>query len=219
MTTAAPQAMNNACACFTVLAALATLGNPALAATDLTAFSAAGDVVVDGAGAARLSTAAVESGEQPLSAQGALLFDALEPALQLAPGALPGDTYEGSGLVHRFDSAGPLQLSFDWSLATSGFDAGYRDRGFVALDGLLLAPLGEAAATPVNGRFSLTLGAGSHLLAFGLLDVNSTDGVSTLAISNFSVSAVPEPGTWALLAGGLALCGVAARRRRGASPD
>lgn len=208
-------AMNLTRASFLLLAALgaglATL--PARAAGSLADWTAAGDVVIDAPGSARLSTAALASGEQPLGLQDALLFDALEPALLLAPGALPGDSYEGSGLVQRLDSSTGLRLSFDWSLSTTGFDADYRDRAFVALDGQLLPTLGEAAATPVAGRFSLELGTGSHTVAFGLLDIDATDGLSTLSISNFSVSPVPEPASWALMAGGLALCGVAARRR------
>ncbi|MCR5864451.1 MULTISPECIES: PEP-CTERM sorting domain-containing protein [Aquincola] len=194
------------------LLGLATAGLASAAPADLGTWNTAGDVVVDSATAVRLTTAAVESGETPLGSGSALQFYELEPALQLAPGALPADSFEGSGLFLRFDHGQPLQVSFDWTLTTTGFDADYRDRGFVALGGQLIAPLGQAQATPVSGRFSLLLQPGSHALAFGVLDVNAVDGVSTLSIGQFSVSAVPEPGTWALWLAGAS--GLLAWRRR-----
>ena len=48
------------------------------------------------------------------------------------------------------------------------------------------------------------------------MDVATADRVSTRVVSNFSVSAVPEPGSWALLLaglGGVGVAGAASRRR------
>lgn len=56
---------------------------------DLQTWTAAGDVVVDNAGAARLTTAYVD--EHPLSAGSALLFDELAIALSLPAGSLAAD--------------------------------------------------------------------------------------------------------------------------------
>lgn len=182
----------------------------------------AGDVVVGSPASARLTTAAVASGETPLAAPGALLFFELEPALGLTPGTLPADTFEGSGLRVGFAGSAPATVSFDWSLNTETFDAAFADIGFVAFDGGGFERLGTVASTPVGGRFSRSFDAGSHAFVVGVLDVNSTDLVSTLTIRDFSVSAgaggnvpaVPEPGTWALMALGLGGLAVVARGRR-----
>jgi len=55
---------------------------------------------------------------------------------------------------------------------------------------------------------------------FGFRAANQADaggGSATTTISNFSVSAVPEPETYAMLLVGLGLLGFAARRRKGNS--
>ena len=191
----------------------ATTGSMAHADT-LTGWTTVGDVLLNSDGSALITTAAVDSGETPASGSSALLFDALEPALQLAPGALPGDSYEGSGLLLQTQLAAPVRISFNWTLSTDSFDAGYRDRAFVAVDGQLVGELGEVQPFALNGSYSLTLSAGSHSVALGLFDVNSTDLVSRLAISGLTVSPVPEPGTYALMLGGLAGVALAAGRRR-----
>ena len=49
------------------------------------------------------------------------------------------------------------------------------------------------------------------------MDVAAADRVSTLALSNLHVSAVPEPGSWALLLAGLGVVGVAGLRRLAAA--
>ena len=198
-------------------AALGFAAAPARAqSADLTTWVNAGDVVIDSGSGARLTTAAVDSGETPIGASSALLYFDLEPALRVALGTFPGDTFEGSGLQLSFNAVATTTISFDWSLSTQAYDAGYADRGFVVIDGAVLIALGSVGAAPVSGLFSHTFGAGSHALAFGVLDVNSTDLVSTLALTNFNVSAVPEPASNGLALLGLVGVAALARRRRSA---
>ena len=197
--------------------ALGLAAAPARAqSADLTAWISAGDVVVDSSSSARLTTAAVDSGETPIGASSALLYFDLEPALRVAAGTFPADTFEGSGLQLSFNAVAATTISFNWTLSTQAYDAAYADRGFVVIDGTVLTALGPVGAATVSGRFSHTFGAGSHALAFGVLDVNSTDLVSTLAVSNFNVSAVPEPASSALALLGLGGVAALARRRRSA---
>lgn len=188
----------------TALAALAPLAQAQSA--NLADWTAAGSVTVTSPGQATLG-----------NGTGALLYDDLEAALAIRTGTLAADTFEGSGLALSFTVGAPVSISFNWLLAsTEPFDAGFADRGFVVLDGVLLRPLGALAADPVSGSFSVTFtAAGSHALAIGLVDVNDTTGDSTLTLSQFSVSAVPEPAHWALLLAGAAGLGAWARRRRG----
>ena len=193
----------------------AAMATPALAQTalsaDLHAWTAAGDVVVDHASSARLTTAYAD--EAPLSAGAALLFDELELALSLPAGSLAADTIEGAGLQLSFAAAAGTTLRFDWQLSTVDFDANQADRALVLIDGNLLAPLGTVSASAVGGHFSHTFfSAGPHALAIVVMDVAAADRVSTLTVSNFSVSVVPEPGSWALMLAGLGVVGVAGLR-------
>jgi len=196
-------------------AALLAATAPAQAqSSDLHDWTSVGDVLIDSSSAAHMSTAALESGEAPLSAQSALLYFALEPALALAPGTLAADTLEGSGLQLNFITLAGSTIAFHWSLSTLGYDPLFADRAFAVIDGSMLTALGTVAASEVTGSFTHTFdGAGSHALALVVMDVNDTAGVSTLAISDFSVSSVPEPESWALLlAGGMAVARFARRR-------
>jgi PEP-CTERM motif len=199
----------------TTLAALlcAAAAAPALAQTaDLQTWTTAGDVLVTSATSASLSTAYTD--ESPLSAGGALQYFELEPALALVGGSLAPDTYEGSGLQHSFVAAAGATISFQWQLTTVDFSADQADRAFVLVDGSTLVALGTVAANPVSGLFSHTFAdAGPHALAVLVMDVGDYVGVSTLGISGLSVSAVPEPGQWAMLLAGLAGVGALARRR------
>ena len=201
------------------LAALMTIAAaPALAqSANLNDWTAAGDVVVDNASAARLSTAYRDSfsDEGAISATGsALLYFDLEPALGLPSGALAADTIEGSGLRQSFVTLAGTLVSFNWQLSTADFDAGEPDRAFVLIDGSILAPLATVSSGAVSGQFShVFLTAGAHDLAVLVMDVNTADRVSTLSLSGLNVSAVPEPGSWALLLAGVA--GLGLLRRRG----
>lgn len=194
-------------------AATALLAAPAWAqSADLRDWTALGDAVVT-AGSATLSTAYTD--ESPASGTGALDYAALEPALGLAYDSLgSGDTYDGSALQHSFSAAANTTLRFSWRLSTVGFDAAFADRAFVVVDGTVLT-LATVAAGTVGGNFSHTFAsAGSHALAFGVVDVGDVVGVSTLTVSGLAVSAVPEPTSLLMLLAGLGVLGAAAARRR-----
>lgn len=184
--------------------ALAAVGAQAQS-SDLTLWTKAGDAVVT-SGTAVLTTAATASGETPISATSALLFNNLESALTIVTTAT--DTIEGSGLRQSFTAAAGTKISFNWLLSTAAYasDAavGALDRAFVVVDGSTVIDFATIAASPVSGSYSYTYATGgSHAFAIVVMDVLDTAGVSTLTVSNVSVSAVPEPASIALLLAGL----------------
>jgi MYXO-CTERM domain-containing protein len=195
-------------------AALGTAAAPPVLAqsANLQTWTAAGDVLTASATQATLTTAYFD--EAPVSNGAALLYDELETALSLPAGTLVADTIEGSGLQQGFAASAGTTLQFEWHLSTVGFDPAQADRAFVLIDGDLLAPLGTVAADAQTGHFSHTFAsAGAHALAIVVMDVATADGVSMLALSNFGVSAVPEPGAWALWLAGLGGLAWLLRRR------
>ena len=197
--------------CAIALLALAAVAFPAAAqSSDFSTWSAHGDVLSAGT-LAQLTTAAVDSGETPLSAHSALLFDELESRLGVY---FEGDTYEGSAITTSFAAAAGTRVALQWSFVTADFDPLFADRAYAIIDG---APhwLVQADGGAQGGTFShsFTLG-GVHTLGFAVWDVNDVTGVSTLGLSSLSVSAVPEPAGFALLLAGLGLVGGVAGRRR-----
>ncbi len=188
---------------------------------NLTTLTAYGDVSANTTSAS-LTTAAIESGETPSSGSSAWFYTELEPALLPGGTTLGADTFEGSALAYEFTLSAPGTLSFNWSLSTAetletdpASGLSLLDRSFVSFDGAV-STLATASLTPQNGSYlSGVLGAGTHRFSVGVMDVNDVLGVSTLGVSNLSVSvsAVPEPETYALLIGGLAVIGARLRRR------
>lgn len=164
---------------------------------------------------------------------------ALETALGLAPGTLDrpagSSALEGSGISQTFAAAAGDAVNFSWRFFTNeGLAiAGPRlpDFAFVAVNGtvaMLAAagdPLVSPSASPLSPRYAFDTGwqtgsvtvtaDGPVTLSFGVVDVDDFTVSSALMLDAVSVTPIPEPAEWAMMAAGLAmLAGVARRRRR-----
>lgn len=128
---------------------------------------------------------------------------------------------EGSALWQTIDVKAGDRLSFDWAFAT--IDPRIGDYAFVTFDGAVqaLADLravsvfdnGIAFSPPANFSRTFML-AGRLTLGFGVVDIDDELGTSVLLLDNVQLTAaVPEPGSWSLMLGGLALLLRRARAR------
>lgn len=182
----------------------------------------------EGSRIAWIGTASASLVDDAPQAAGALNVSGLEPlavgqpggleaGLGLMLGALDPDpalfifAIEGSALLQDFVTLAPTVLHFDWRIDSADPLAGQAggDQAFVLIDGVL-SPLGG----PGSGSFSALLGAGSHRLAFGVIDVADALGSTRLGIDAVQLTApVPEPKNWALMAAGLAAVGFTVQRR------
>lgn len=155
----------------------------------------------------------------------------LEQFLGVAGGAFDPDpasflqAVEGSAALQTFTVAAGGTLAFQWNFATTetSGNAALADAGFVVIDGRVTrlanaldttaVPGGDYAAQTGWQSWSTWLAAGSHTLAFGVVDVGSAGDSSALSVAGVSVSSVPESSTLAMLGVGLGLLGLARRRR------
>jgi hypothetical protein len=133
----------------------------------------------------------------------------------------------GSALAQSFNSGAGDTLTFSWKFMTNEpQNSPSNDRAFVVLDGVMstlttvqAAVLVGFSASPLldetaYASFTLSgLSAGSHKLVFGIMDVPDSLGASVLAVTGVDVTAVPEPGSWALLLAGMAVVGGLQGRR------
>ena len=195
----------------TIAALTATSTQVSAAPVDLSSWLVLGDGQVN-ASTAKVTTAYTD---ESLLGSGALDINTLETQLGTASGTLGVNAYEGSALSQSFSFASSTSLSFNWTLGTDIFNAGFADLAFVLVDGTLLLPLANVTAAELSGAFNYTFSAGAHTFAFGVVDVNDVFGVSTLTVSDVNLAAitgsVPEPGTLALMLAGLGLLAWRAR--------
>lgn len=184
----------------------------------LAGWSTLGDVV-SLAGALQLSTAYLGvEGDEPhnLSGDSAVDIVLVEAGASLPPYALdlpePEYAREGSLASQTFDVAAGDTLRFEWSFST--VEDLFQDHAFVVLNGqaLTLATRSQPGAGQTAWTHTFA-GAGPVTLALGIVNTGDYLGVSTLAVSNLSLTPVPEPATLALWLAGLGLLGGAARRR------
>lgn len=186
----------------------------------LAGWAVLGDVVSQ-TGAIVLTTAYAATGDpdQPFNLSGNSAADiALVEAAAGVPAYaldLPEPEYgrEGSLVTQSFAVAAGDTLRFRFTFSTQ--EAFFQDHAFVVLNGQVLTLATRNFPGLPNAGFEHTYtAAGVATLGFGVVDTGDYLGVSTLSISELSVTAVPEPATTALWLAGLGLVGAAARRRR-----
>jgi hypothetical protein len=163
------------------------------------------------------------SGTSPLNANVAL---GLEESTGLAIGGADlgiDPAFEGSGLSQTFSlPAGLYQLSFSYNFFTNEVTA--FDHAYVGVNGTVysFADSSDAiiASTPyitetgLQNFVQVFTSTGTVTLSLGVADIASFDLTSAVLIDGITLTAIPEPSTYAALVGSLALGFVALRRRR-----
>jgi len=151
----------------------------------------------------------------------------------VTPGAFDYDSanflvaYEGSAAMQSFSAAAGSRLTFQWDLRTTetSSDPSMADLAFVVIDGQLITLANTlAATTPGDGDYATQTGwmnysatfasGGTHTIAFGIVDEGQPTDTSALSVTSVNISAVPESSGLAMLAAGLGLLTLQARRRR-----
>jgi hypothetical protein len=156
-----------------------------------------------------------------------------------------GIASEGSAIRQDFVATGGniVTVAFDWIFLTSEPSTvtadGMPDFGFLALNGSVFPIFQNIdGAQVVRGRFEhtfvetagqltafpgstlYTVRPGGHVsLVLGAVDMGDFDVTSELHVDNFTISAVPEPEAFAMLAAGLGLIGWKLRRRQQAQRE
>ena len=125
------------------------------------------------------------------------------------------DTDMNSGMAQSINASGKVLLSF-WYSARPGTAAGTNDIKVKlgSFSAIVLNGVGNASNANNWQHFTQVVDLGtkpSSVLAF--YSLGSSDGYGG-ALDNISVTAVPEPETYAMLLAGLGLMGCIARRRK-----
>lgn len=97
--------------------------------------------------------------------------------------------------------------------STVTFSLGADDDAFLFVDGVSLLQLGGIHGVTNLPVTSSILGAGVHTVKLFYADRNKTNAALNFNITAVT-NAVPEPSTWAMMIGGLALVGLSMRRRK-----
>ncbi len=139
--------------------------------------------------------------------------DAVQGNAQQGSNYVELDTYNNSGMFQTIAGAGWYELSF-WYSARMNVAAGSNGLGFTFgnLSGQVLTNTAGASTGNVWQQYTgLVLLNGPTSLMF--YATGKSDGLGG-SLDNISVTAVPEPESYAMMLAGLALMGTIARRRK-----
>lgn len=205
-----------------LLTALAGHAQAQVSTGSLVGWEAFGDVV-SADGKITLTTAFLDGADDEasnLSGKPALdvLFDDLagKAGVDITAFDIGGQfAVEGSLVKQSFGAVAGQTLSFDWSFVTQ--ETTYLDNAFFIIDGQLQSLASTAQPGTGTQNYRYTFGqSGPLTLSFGVIDTDSSAGVSSLSVSNlqvFTTAPVPEPASWAMFAAGLGMLGWFASRR------
>ena len=128
----------------------------------------------------------------------------------------PNGTGTHDGSTNGFQAAHFYGTLYAPSAEQISFSVSSDDMAFVYLDGLIVCNDGGVHAAAAVPCTTFTVSAGDHDLQIFYVDLDSTQAALDFSITTKGVttSAVPEPGTWALLGTGLLILLVTAQRRR-----
>ena len=140
---------------------------------------------------------------------------------------------EGSAIRQDFTATAgsTLTVRFDWAFLSA--DTSKADFAFIAINDQVVK-FTDAFSAPAVSNFTGTFGDFSQVnwgftttdftytatqngavsLVVGVVDLDGADLTSELRVDNFTVTAVPEPESYAMLLAGLGVMGAIARRRR-----
>lgn len=174
-------------------------------------------VINDSGTQAQIQSTSGEVTTHVLSVDATLIESTLGVILPQTSGVdpTPGSTFgyfdptNGQAIYQTFSLGAAGTLSFDYAFGTDDY-APYDSVGYVidgtyytlanppAYTGQLSTPKGSFTTKTVN------LSAGSHTIAFVAYNTNDHFASSSLYVTNVSTLVeTPEPGTWAMLVGGL----------------
>ena len=121
-----------------------------------------------------------------------------------------GITPVEGGAVKTTFTSGAGNVSFNYNFFSDPSTASY---GFMLLDGTQYdlgdnAPVTLIVLTTIVPSMNVAIGAGSHNIAFGVMNGNTLIAEPNLTITNLTapgVAGIPEPATFGLVAGAFAL--------------
>lgn len=124
----------------------------------------------------------------------------------------------GPNWTYDFVLTAPSQLSVNYNVTGTNNTFGLQG-WFLADNGNTILDLLDVFDPTASGTFNYALGAGAHSLTLSNNANISTEGYlvdyrgDMEGLFDWSITAVPEPGTWALLLTGFGTIGYAMRRR------
>lgn len=188
--------------------------NPGFETGDFTGWSTAGTVSVIGPG----------GGGPTEGLSQALLTNSANQDLSAFLGVALPSNMGGGAITQTFSVASVATLEFDWNFLTNeNTPSGtYNDFAFYVLDGVVTV-LADTFSTFGPGDLgfseqtgyatvSVPISAGSHALAFGVVDVSDQIIDSGLLVDRITVTTVSEPASLTLF--GLGLASLTFMRRR-----
>lgn len=151
----------------------------------------------------------------------ATVFHVGDPNFQITNGT-PFSPSITAFFYSSFSASGPFDDTFEFTIPQNGFGSGSISTSFsnsstnkLNITNLIINGTPYAITTEAGGQSRSVTGIPITAFALNTIRVIGTASGSGIysGTATFTASAIPEPATWALLAGGFSILGAAMRRR------